>query len=481
MKKLLNKFTILIFLAAILGAGIRLYHIGFPVADWHSWRQADTAAVARNFLKFGIDPLHPRYDDFSNIQSGKDNPQGWRMVELPIYQLVAVGLYKAVPRFSIEVSLRIVSILSTAGSIFLLGLLLWEFMGPWVGILGAFLYAVLPFSIYYGRAILPDPMGTFFALLSLCILAVSERRSYRMWLTVLAGVAAAVSVLIRPMEVFVLFPAIYLLVRNSSSIVKSFGRVLLYGIIMTVPLLWWRHWILQFPAGIPVSDWLYNKDNIRFKGAWFYWLFSQRLADLMLGYWGLIPFGLGIIASVRKKEGWFSGLWLLGGLLYLIVFAAGNVQHDYYQALIIPIVVWFTAKGTGFLLQKREGIRFIPSAALAVVSIAFLWAFSWYTIRTYFWINHPEIVEAGQTADKILPKDAKVITPYSGDTTFLYQTNRQGWPIGFEIDDKIKAGAQYYITVASLTTDFEARDLARKYTVLVANDKFTIIDLTKLK
>jgi hypothetical protein len=250
---------------------------------------------------------------------------------------------------------------------------------------------------------------------------------------------------------------------------------------MAVPLLWWRHWILQFPQGIPVSDWLFNKDNVRFKGAWFYWLFAKRLAELILGYWGLIPFGLGIIASVRKKEGWFSGLWLLGGLSYFIIFAGGNVQHDYYQALIIPIVVWFTAKGVGFLLQKREGVRLLPSIALAVASVTFLWAFSWYTMRTYFWINHPEIVEAGIIADKLLPKDAKVITPYSGDTTFLYQTNRQGWPLGFDIDKKISAGAEYYITVAPLTTDFEARDLARDYTVLVANDKFTIIDLTKKK
>jgi hypothetical protein len=60
-----NKILILVILC--LAFGLRLYKINNPIADWHSWRQADTAAVARNFDKFGFDILHPRYDDISNI------------------------------------------------------------------------------------------------------------------------------------------------------------------------------------------------------------------------------------------------------------------------------------------------------------------------------------------------------------------------------------------------------------------------------
>jgi len=74
----------------VLGGILRLYQINNPIADWHSWRQADTAAVARNYLRFGMDLLRPKYDDLSNIQSGKDNPLGLRMVEFPIYQALAV-------------------------------------------------------------------------------------------------------------------------------------------------------------------------------------------------------------------------------------------------------------------------------------------------------------------------------------------------------------------------------------------------------
>ena len=87
----------------LLGFGVRLYKIGNPVADWHSWRQADTAAVSRNYINSGINFLYPTFDDVSSIQSGKDNPTGIRMVEFPIYNALHTVLYKVFGRFTIEV------------------------------------------------------------------------------------------------------------------------------------------------------------------------------------------------------------------------------------------------------------------------------------------------------------------------------------------------------------------------------------------
>jgi hypothetical protein len=91
-------------------------------------------------------------------------------------------------------------------------------------------------------------------------------------------------------------------------------------------------------------------------------------------------------------------------------------------------------------------------------------AFSWYTVRTFYWINRPEIIEAGREADRLIPKDAKVIAPYNGDTTFLYQTGRQGWPIGFDIDRKIMQGAGYYVTVSPGDNDLRQRSSPKNTT-----------------
>lgn len=437
----MNKKVISYVLLILVCIGLRLYHITYPVADWHSWRQADTAAVARNFLRFGIDPLHPRYDDLSNIQSGKDNPQGWRMVELPLYQATGAWVYKTFGLFSLEVWLRLLTIAASVGTALIIA--------EMAGLLPAFIFAVLPFSVYYGRSILPDPHMVFWAMLSVWF--ISRRH-------ILPGAAAgAVALLIKPMAAFLLIPVPYIMYKHSGFSSKFFIRLFVYSFISLLPFVLWRRWILQFPEGIPVSAWLLNGNGIRFKGAWFHWLFAERLGNLILGYWGLIPFALGITL-----------FWGIGPLLYFIVFASGNVQHDYYQILILPAVAVFVGKG----LQKLK-------PWLAILSFLFMISFSWFTVRTFYWINRPEIIEAGKAADKILPKDAKVIASYNGDTTFLYQTGRQGWPLGFEIDKKIAQGATAYVTVSPTDADGETKDLAARYTVLVRNEKFAIIDLTK--
>ena len=476
-------FFSLLFLIVLGGIGIRLPKLNAPIADWHSWRQVDTAAVARNFEKFGIDPLHPRYDDLSNIQSGFDNPNGWRMVEFPIYQLEAVGLKKIVPSLSIEEALRLISIVATAGSILALGLLGKKIVHPWAGIFMAAFFAFLPFSIYYGRTTLPEPTAVFATLVALLLAVEAFDRKGWQGVAFLFGsaIASAIAILVKPYTGFLLLPIGILFLSHFKPSVSWFVKGILFGIIALLPFLLWRKWISQYPEGIPVYAWLFNEGNIRFKGAWFYWLFAERLGKLILGYWGTVFFALGLIVKPEKRENWFFRFLLFGSLAYLVVLARGNVQHDYYQVLLLPVVAVYLGKGLYFLLNKLPNTDRVFTWIGASICFLFMIFFSWYYIRGYFWINHPEIVEAGKAADTLLPKNAKVIAPYGGDTTFLYQTNRQGWPIGFEIDKKIKMGAQYYVTVSPTDADGETKDLASRYTVLVRNDHFAIIDLTKPK
>jgi len=101
---------------------------------------------------------------------------------------------------------------------------------------------------------------------------------------------------------------------------------------------------------------------------------------------------------------------------------------------------------------------------------------SWYEIKGYYQINNWPIVESGKEVERLTPKDAKVIAPYNGDTAFLYQTHRSGWPIGYDIEDKIAKGATYYVSVVY---DDEARTLEKKYTLVEKTDRFIIIKLTK--
>jgi hypothetical protein len=345
------------------------------------------------------------------------------------------------------------------------------------GMITSFLYAILPYSIFYGRVVLPDPFMVFLSIGSIVFLDVfTEKKSYGWFiLSILLGMCG---LLVKPVAAFLLLPIPYMLLMQKKPFLQKCLECIVWGGVVIAPLLWWRQWILQFPEGIPASDWLFNKNNIRFKGAWFQWLFADRIGRLILGYWGLIPFGIGMIIKPEKREGILSWLLMIGSLAYLAIIAGGNVQHDYYQILLLPVITMFAGKGMAYLFTNTS-LQRVSAWGVGIVSILFTCAFSWYTLRSYYWINRPEIIEAGRKADALIPADAKVIASYNGDTTFLYQTNRSGWPLGFDIEKKIEMGATHYVTVSPTDNDLETKDLSERYTVLVKNDTFAIIDLTK--
>ena len=107
-----NKFIWVLFgFIIILAASVRLYKFTNPIADWHSWRQSDTAAVSKIFAQQGINVLYPRYYDISNVQSGVDNPKGYRFVEFPLFNIIHAGLFKTVGVLTIDEWGRVTSIL----------------------------------------------------------------------------------------------------------------------------------------------------------------------------------------------------------------------------------------------------------------------------------------------------------------------------------------------------------------------------------
>src|SRR3990167_3688695 len=138
---------------------MRLYKIDRPIADWHSWRQADTAAVARNFIKEGFNPFIPRYDDMSMQANSLDNPQRYRFVEFPILNTLIAGVWS---QTGINVTYaRLVTVFISLGSIALLFLLVRFLSGLPVAVLSAFFFATIPYSVFYSSAILPGSLMVF--------------------------------------------------------------------------------------------------------------------------------------------------------------------------------------------------------------------------------------------------------------------------------------------------------------------------------
>jgi len=473
-----------------LAFGLRLYRLHYPLLDWHSWRQADTASVTREYVKAKrVDLLQPRYHDLSNIPSGQPNPEGYRMVEFPIINGIIAQFLIFSQRlgfnFDLVITSRLFSILASLLAIYALYRLIKLFDHQSLALLSAFIYAVLPYAVYYGRAVLPEPFMLALTLLSLwqwaefCRLISLKKeqptKQSAIWLHYVLGLLAlALAALLKP---FVAFLApVYLAISWFYLQQKTLKlpAVYLFALLAFLPLLLWRRWITNFPAGIPASAWLFNQNHIRLRPAWWRWLFYERLTKLFLGFTGLILL-LANLWQLRRVCLIYAAWWLSIGL-YLVVIATGNVQHDYYQNLMIPIVAISMARGS--LILKEKFTNQALGNLVVTLLIASSLILSAQRVAGYFNVNTWEYVEAGQAVDRLTADDALVIAPAMGDTAFLFQTNRRGWPIGSAIEEKIAQGATIYV---SINDDDERRALAEQYATLEVGERYLILDLTKEK
>jgi 4-amino-4-deoxy-L-arabinose transferase-like glycosyltransferase len=364
---------------------------------------------------------------------------------------------------------------SSLGIVFLY-LLVRQYSSEKVALFSSFVFAFLPYNVYYGRVIMPDPMHISFSIVALYLVTLWAR-STKWWWAVLAGSAYAVTILTKPYGLVLLLPIGYLLLRRWNFRIVLQPSIYLFALIGLVPFLLWRHHIDQYPQGQFATLWLYNAGNIRFTGAFFHWLIYDRMNRLIFATGGFVLLWLGIIKGNNEEEGFFYYLWLISVVVFFCVIAKGNVTHDYYQMPIVPIGAIFIGKGLEFLLLfgKHWYNRLINWGTAASLILLML-AFGWFEVRGYYNINHPEIVIAGQAADRLLPKDAKVIAPYDNDPAFLYQTNRYGWPIGGDkIPEWIKDGAQYLVSV---NYDDSTNYWINKCKVVIKVPQYVIVDLT---
>lgn len=477
---MLNRFflsLILLFVILVLAFVVRLYHFSRPVADWHSWRQSDTSSVSRNFVKYGFDILHPKFDDLSKGVSLIDNPEGHRFVEFPIYNVLQAGFYQLIGRFSLEEWGRVITISSQLISIIFLYLLVGKYTSKRAGLIVSAFYAFIPYNVFYGRVLLPDSTTVSAILASVYFFSqwMDSLKSIKYF--ILTIISTALAFLLKPYALFFMLPHVYLAYNALGFRMFVSWRLIVFTIVSLTPFLLWRYWMQQYPEGIPQSNWLFNGDGIRFKGAFFNWLFAERIGKLILGYFGLPFIILGIIGKIQK-EGLLYLTFLISSLIYLSVMAKGNVQHDYYQILIIPTFAIFFGKGVDLILSESGKLfnRFVSYLAI-IGCCLFMFAFSWFIVRDFYNLQHVEVITAGKEISASLPQDAKVIAPFGGDTTFLYHINRKGWPVfDRNLYQFIENGATH---LAFVNPGAEELDFTRYFEVTAQGSDFVVFNLKK--
>ena len=443
------KFLLLV-LILLIAISTRLYKIDNSITEWFSWRQSDTAAVGRFLQKNQFNLLKPKYYDLSNIQSGMENPEGLRMVEFPLYSAIFAGLHQQFKVLPIETWGRLVSLGFSILMIVAVFLLLAKEFGLSEAFFGSLFLAINPFAVYYSRTILPDMPATAMAFLAVYFLYVFLKKGLR-WL-ILSGVLMALALLIKPTVIFFLLPAVYLLWRKESLIVSKFFYAGLFLAIALIPLIWWRFYIRQFPEAIPVNQWLLTSVNtidglqsIFFRPAFFRWIFFERISQLIMG--GYLVFFLLLGTLFESKKNLKLHLVFAGAALaYLFTFQGGNVQHEYYQTLILPALALLVGVGSGYYFkQKKSGYVLVR---LMVILLLFISSslFSFYQVKDKY-DEQPNLILIADVVRSLTTAKDLIVTDSQGDTTLLYLSDRRGYPAPYrDLADFKSQGAKFFVT-----------------------------------
>jgi hypothetical protein len=306
---------------ALLALALRCYHLTAPLLDYHSWRQADTAAIARNYVVNGYRMLYPQVD------WGGLTP-GYVESEFPLYTFTLALLYGI---FGLHEWLgRLLTALAGAGSAAALyGLIQGSALGDdrgrdathsfapgrnRVAIYAGLALALMPFPIYFGRTVMPDTWMLLAATLAIW--------TFRRWLEYPSTGRYAVALLCgalaplakTPNLLIVAVPLAYMLSvdwagRRRSSGDRSESRLrggtlVVYGLCFIVPSLLWLNHARSLPLDPRLSFGIGEKlfDAQLLLDIQFYLLLGRWSLEHIITLAGLPFFLLGLVPGTENRE-----------------------------------------------------------------------------------------------------------------------------------------------------------------------------------
>ena len=419
-----------------LGSLLRLVQIWMPVLGVHSWRQADTAAMARHFSLAGTPIWLPQVD-----WGGASD--GFVESEFPLYPFLVSRLYGMVGIH--EWLGRGLSVLCSALTIWLVMRLGQRWFNPEAGWWAGLAFAIAPLGVYFGRAFQAE------ALLLLCAAGAmdslslwSERRLP--WALVLSWLCFTTAGLIKVIPLLWLGLPL-LMVQLSSNpqgqappLQTLPGRVLhLLGrpgfwlyigtSLMAIAGWYWHAHQLGQASGLSFGFWGSGADRSSITllldlNGWINLL--VRVSLRLLALVGLPFLLIGLRASWRSGGGQVAISGLVGVLLCTIATMRSSTIHEYYQ---LPLLLFSSPLiGLGWQTWHQRRSRWQPRLLIGLALVVSLTVLS----LDYWAVEHRQRdawMPLALTIRRDLPSEARIVSVTSTDPTLLNLARRQGWLI----------------------------------------------------
>ena len=337
-----------------LGGYFRFQYIELPLADAHGWRQIFNADVARNFAEQSLNILYPRVN-----WGGAGDPVV--SMEFPLLQWIAAVLFRQFGER--EIICRLLSIgfsLATIAGLYGLANAVW---GRAVARGAAFLFAISPSAIFFGRAFISDtPMVCFsvFGVWGFAAYLLHGKRHAIVW-----GAAAAALACMTKLPAVVIFAPIVWLAWQTRGFGLVRDRVFLagFGTAFLMTAAWYYHAdVLFHRTGLGVAifhgvggysqDVMEGSGTVTLVSSWntlhqlrdpeFYWTLADRFWKLHFTPLGTIVILFTAAVLWRLPNRRFVDAWFAGVLLFILAAAEGNRWHEFYQLpILLPAALYF--------------------------------------------------------------------------------------------------------------------------------------------
>ncbi|MEE8639163.1 MAG: glycosyltransferase family 39 protein [bacterium] len=407
-----------------LALGQKLYGFDRPLLGHHAWREADTAALARNYHEGGMKFFYPEVD------WGGPGPN-YCETEFPLYSYAVAALYRVA---GVREWLgRLLALAAYALQLFFVYKIGRRLITPGAALAATFLFAISPVAGFMGRAFMPESwkLAASLGAVYFFIRWLEGRRTSDFFD---AAAALMLAALLKPTALHLLLLFVLLALRYAREELRSPAPwLVLAGTIVPAAMWYWHAHRFFVQTGRTFGVWeagvkLATPEILL--SADFYWkMLSVNLAAHVLTLPGLALAVAGLVLLVVRKSRYRFALlaWLGVAAFYVLVLARGAYDHDYYSLpLAAPAAIaGGYAAAEGIKLFRRNFLGKAVAVATALLLAAAVPSFTG-KFRSFVRVNDAA-VRAGAYLNSVDKTDAPIITFNNGGPQWLYYCNRKGW------------------------------------------------------
>lgn len=478
-----------IYLILLITLLARLYHINFPVSGWHSWRQSDTATIARNFYENGHNILYPQIN-------WAPQTTGYVESEFHIYPFIVSILYSI---FGVnDMWGRILSIIFSLLAVYGLYLLARKYINEQTALWSALIYGILPLNIFYGRAFMPESAMLMCSIYSVYFFSEwldREKAKYFLY----AWLFTCLAILIKLPALYIGFPLAYLAYQKYKfSLFKNHKIYFLTVLILIPVVLWYYHaHQLLLNGGVSFGIWTYGQDkwgmfSLLIDPSWYNDIFLKSFAERHVTYPGFILLIWGLFIKREYDKEKVFDFWLIAVLVYIFIAAQAHRAQEYYTLPLNILAAVFIAKVFAKYLpfeNIKQAFKTSKLSYFATLCFILICTLSYLRMANFMksesWDS--PIFKIAEDIKNLSKPDDLIITVGNGNPVYLYQSHRNGWTaMPQQLDnnflaEKIQQGAKFLVGEKNIFAQNNSPDklenLLSNYKILKNDNDYIIIKL----